>query len=123
MLALATHQNGQLEIRQQMIDESKKVAREFAIRRFQNVAKVFVLLQDPQQLSNLFQKSYLEVVDETTNSTIAKFVAPNMPLEQARCARLDFCFSRLYHLTRHWSLVRLCLTCCPTRRPRSPAAI
>lgn len=68
-----------------MIDESKNVAREFAIRRFQNVAKVFVLLQDPQQLSNLFQKSYLEVVDETTNSTIAKFVAPNMPLEQVRC--------------------------------------
>jgi hypothetical protein len=65
-----------------MIDESKTVAREFSIRRFQNVAKVFVLLQDPTQLSNLFQKSFLEVVDETTNMTIAKFVAPNMPQDQ-----------------------------------------
>lgn len=75
-----------------MVGASKMVCREFNVRNFQNVAKAcddfwfcrcckispsffsFILLNDPEELSNLFKKSNLEVIDEMSTAAIAKHV-------------------------------------------------
>ena len=66
--------NGQADIRAQMYSEAKLISFQFNLRKFQNVAKVFILLEDPQELASLFKKVYLECVDETTSAVVAKFI-------------------------------------------------